>query len=474
MKNKVIIGLAALVAGFTSCKKEIDLLPTDSIVPANAFTTVNDLQQATNAAYYRYGWTSVMYVSALASDEVRFGANNSGAGQFVYRQQWNSDNTTGGDVIAAWGNMYSIIDQSNRTLAVLDQIRAANAFEDARKRILTANLLALRGIAHFELLRWYCKNYDPADPLGVPYSTRSSLTGTPPRNTVAEAVAGIEADLNQAVSLLPAVTPATFFDTVLNQISVKGFQARVALYKREWQRAADLANEVITSNVRPLQTGTNFLNIWNDQNRVGETLVRLHFNTSTAAGAIWTGTDGTLQFQPSNKLFNTFAANDIRTTAYFGVGSAANGIATGQRFINKFFISARGGRVVDPKCMRISEMYLIRAEALAELNNLTGAADAINTLRAARITGYAPVTYASRQDAIDDIMLERYKELAFEGFRFFDLKRKGLDVSRDPSDVDGGANSLWLRLPANNYRFILPIPAYELQANGSMVQNPGY
>ncbi|HAI83794.1 MAG TPA: hypothetical protein DCL43_09005 [Chitinophagaceae bacterium] len=474
MKYRNLLLGTALLASFASCKKDLDLLPTDLVTENNAFISVNDLQLATNVAYNRYGWTSAMYVSALASDEVRFGANNSGAGQFVYRLQYSADGTSGGDVIGAWGNMYSMIDQCNRIIPNIDRVPAANAFETGRKSIIRANLLALRATGHFELLRWYARPFTANDPLGVPVMTTSSLDGQPARNTVGETLAAIEADYAQALSLLPAVTPATFSDTVLNQINVKGLQARVALYKGEWQRAADLANEVINSNVRPLQTGTNFTNIWNDQNTTGEVLYRIRYNTSTAAGAMWTGTDGTLQFQPSNKLLDTYGTNDVRLTAYIGTGSAANGVATGQRFVNKFFISARGGRVVDAKCMRIAEMYLIRAEALAELNNLTGAADAINTLRAARITGYTPVTFASRQAAIDEIMLERYKELAFEGFRFFDLKRKGLPVARDARDVDGGANSNWLSLPVGNFRFTFPIPASELLANRNMVQNAGY
>ena len=73
--------------------------------------------------------------------------------------------------------------------------------------------------------------------------------------------------------------------------------------------------------------------------------------------------------------------------------------------------------------------------------------------------------------AINDIILERYKELAFEGFRFYDLKRRNLSLQRDASDVD---SPLWQTLPAGNFRFVYPIPAQELLANEAMVQNPGY
>ena len=116
-------------------------------------------------------------------------------------------------------------------------------------------------------------------------------------------------------------------------------------------------------------------------------------------------------------------------------------------------------------------MYLIRAEAKAELNDLAGAAADINSLRMQRITGYTPVTYADKAAAITDIILERYRELAFEGFRFYDLKRRGLPLQRQASDVD---SPLWQTLAVGDYRFVYPIPGNELLANRQMVQNSGY
>ena len=127
---------------------------------------------------------------------------------------------------------------------------------------------------------------------------------------------------------------------------------------------------------------------------------------------------------------------------------------------------------MDLKGIRTVEMYLIRAEARAELNDLAGAAADINTIRQNRITGYTPIgAYPDKASAINDILLERYRELAFEGFRFYDLKRRNLDVQRAASDVD---SPLWQTLPAGNYRFVFPIPIDEMLANPNMVQNDDY
>jgi hypothetical protein len=119
-------------------------------------------------------------------------------------------------------------------------------------------------------------------------------------------------------------------------------------------------------------------------------------------------------------------------------------------------------------------MYLIRAEAYAELGddaNVTlGAAD-LNFLRSRRISGYTDATFATSQELIDAVMTERFKELCFEGFRFFDLKRRGLSIERAPGDF---TSANWQSLPAGNFRFTLPIPVGELQANRNIRQNPGY
>ncbi len=93
-------------------------------------------------------------------------------------------------------------------------------------------------------------------------------------------------------------------------------------------------------------------------------------------------------------------------------------------------------------------------------------------LRSNRITGYVHIPIATKAILIDEILLERYKELCYEGQRYFDLKRRRLPVNRDLSDIGGIASSQNL-LPTD-FRYILPIPNQELQANPSMIQNTGY
>ncbi len=462
---KYILSAATLILVLGSCKKQLDLLPTDVFSDANAFRTIADAQLGVNEAYSRYGaYLNDMYASALVSDEAKIGYDNAGQGALTYRYQYSSDNTTGGDVIGAYFGYYSMIDQINRVLIKLPGV-IATASEEPRRSVLKGQLLALRAIAHFGVLQSYSKAYSATDAKGVPIVLISDPLTQPARNTIAQVVTQIETDLSDAFALLPVVTPTTFSDTVMNQVNINAYRARVALYKGDYQKAVDYSTAVISSNVKPLVTGSAFAGIWTDAN-ANETLFRIRYSTGTNIGAVWTTTAGLIYIAPSDKLVATYSTNDVRKGAYIGT-------ASGNNYVNKFFTSARGGRIVDMKASRIAEMYLIRAEAYAKLgtpNIVAGTAD-LNALRAQRILGYMPVTFTAASDLTAAVLDERFKELCFEGFRLFDLKRNNLPVQRNASDVTASA---WQVLPAGNFRFVFPIPQTEMLANPNMVQNDGY
>jgi starch-binding outer membrane protein, SusD/RagB family len=462
--SKYILYAVAGLASLSSCSKQLDLKPTDSFNENNAFLTLADAQLGTNAAYGRYGaYLNDMYVSALLADEAKLGFGNNGQGALTYRYQFNADATAGGDVTGAYPGYYVMIDQANRVLEKLPLV-TASASEEPRRNVLKGQLLALRAIAHFGLLQAYCKVYDPATK-GVPVMVKSDPAAKPARNTMGEVMTRIETDLNDAFALLPAVTPANFTDTVINQVNINAYRARIALYKKDYANAITYSSAVISSAVKPLALSADFPGIWTDIN-INETLFRIRYSTGANVGSLWTTTGGLIYIAPSDKLVATYATADIRKAAYIGTNA-------GNNYVNKFFTSSRGGRIVDLKACRISEMYLIRAEAYAKLatpNIVSGTAD-LNVLRAQRITGYVNQTFVTATDLINAVLDERYKELCFEGFRFFDLKRNGLPVQRNLSDV---TSATWQTLLANDYKMVLPIPQAEILANPNTIQNDGY
>lgn len=465
LKNKFIYLLSGGLLMLAGCKKELDKQPTDTFSNLNAYQTLPQIQLGVNEAYGRYSaYANDMYVNALLSDEAKLGAGNAGQGALTYRFQYTSDATAGGDVTGAYSAYYAMIDQINTVLGYLPAV-TINAGEEARRSVVKGQLLALRAIAHFSLLEFYADRYDPAK-IGVPVMVQSGdVFIKPKRNTMGEVMAQIEKDLNDAKALLPAVNASTFTDTVMNPINVAGYQARIALYKRDYQAAINYATTVINSAVKPLSTGTTFQGIWTDAN-TAEVLFRRRYASSTSIGSLWTTTGGLIYVAPSDKLVASYSSSDIRRSTYIATSG-------GNPLVYKFYTSSRGGRAVDIKAMRIAEMYLIRAEAYAKTGGATdlisGTAD-LNTLRAARISPYTNATFATADALTAAVMDERFKELCFEGFRFFDLKRNNMPVQRLASD----ANTEWQTLNPGDYRFTLPIPAFELLANPNTVQNPGY
>ena len=124
--------------------------------------------------------------------------------------------------------------------------------------------------------------------------------------------------------------------------------------------------------------------------------------------------------------------------------------------------------------MRLGEIYLLHAEALAMTGDLEGATAYVNRIRNRAGIKEIPVP-SSKEAAIDAILKERRLELAFEGFRFFDLYRHGFDRTKAIHDAMPLKDSYWMsRLPLTEETVLMPIPQTALDNNPSLVSNPGY
>ncbi|MBO5814895.1 MAG: RagB/SusD family nutrient uptake outer membrane protein [Bacteroidales bacterium] len=124
--------------------------------------------------------------------------------------------------------------------------------------------------------------------------------------------------------------------------------------------------------------------------------------------------------------------------------------------------------------MRLGEIYLLHAEALAMTGDLAGATEYVNKVRTR--AGIKTIAVPSSQEAmIDAILKERRLELAFEGFRFYDLLRHGFERAKTIHDAMPQQDSYWQpRFPLTEETVFMPIPQTALDNNPSLVQNPGY
>ncbi|MEO6916214.1 MAG: RagB/SusD family nutrient uptake outer membrane protein [Chitinophagaceae bacterium] len=462
LTNKILVIFAGMVLA-SSCSKQLALLPSDSVVESLAFPTVASLERGIIGVYAQFNgaYDDEIYASALYSDEATLPTeNNTGRGVATYRWQVDPGD---GDVTSAWFSYYFAIDRANRVLAAADKIKGINATEESQRLRIKGEALALRAFGHLQLMINYSENYELTS-LGVAYMEKSEIS-KPSRITVGADITKINADLTLAATLIPSTFTSTSSSRITQNV-LYAIRARTALYAKNWDDAIAASTSAI--NAVPLASRANYPLIWTDksvaeviwknvrdvsQERIGDT----YYDRSLAK----------IMYGPSSELASSFTTTDIR------LASTVLSRGAGRNSLGKYI----GGDANEPnradvKVFRTAEMYLIRAEAYAEKANLTGAAADLNGLRAARISPYVPQVYTDKPSFITEVIQERFKELAFEGQRMSDLKRRLLPVTRLAVDAINALGAVTLN-PADKV-YYYPIPDSEIKANENMVQNPRY
>lgn len=477
MKKIKILILSSVLVTLFSCQKLIEIKETDFIGGDIALKTVLNNEQGIIGAYAAMNVEMGILLNAVFADEVVTADFYNAA--TVHEWQYGTQDVSIRDNFTAITLYYLIIDRVNRVLQALPNATAANATQEALRSRIRGEALFLRAFSHFELYRYYSNSAVGSD-LAMAYMEIPSLQPQA-RITVAPYFQKLKSDLASAKPLLPAYSATADIFRATN-LAVTALQARVALYLKEWNDAITYSTEYI--NAIPLASRSDFAGIWTDANK-SELAFKLSRTASVGAriGSLFRGTSanasniGTITWTVSQKLWDMYdQANDVRFTSYFKNEPLLVGAGRKYtRLIKKYEGTTYGTsneNVADAKVFRTGEMYLIRAEARAENNDLVGAAVDLNALRSARINGYTPVILASKDAALAAIMDERFKELPYEGHRFWDLKRRNLAVVRNAVDLPTTTSPT--TLPAGNFRFLLPIPSTEVQANPLIQQNPGY
>ena len=465
MNNKIIkaIFFTCISVGLLSCQKYLDKIPIDSVPEDAVFTSMVGLQNAIIGAYAGVSPAveDEIYQTALVTDEATLPTeNNTGRGVIVYR--WQYDAGTGGEASVSFRDFYFALNRVNKILDNIDGVPANDAAEEATKKQIRGEALALRAYCHFELLKSFAAGFNASD-LGVAYMS-NSVIGSPSRNTTGEVFTKAKADLAASLTFLPtSLTQNTRF----TRNAVIALQAQIALYEKDWDGALTYSSQLISTV--PLATPTQFQAIWKDQSNA-EVIWKLKRNVgdNRIGDTYFDRTQNKIIYAPSKELRDTYdQVNDVRFGAY------VLDLGGGRFTLNKY----RGGdaanvNLADIKVFRAGEIYLIRAEANAEKNNLVAGAADLNALRRARITGYVDEVFAAKDALLNAIMLERFKELAFEKSRYFDLKRKLLNITRIPEDAINALGAV--NLDPSKREYLMPIPLAEINANKNMQQNTGY
>lgn len=483
MKKRYIYMLAIGLMTFASCDKELEQEPYNALSTGQAFKTPADFENAVRGAYTGlrggsyYGGQdggSMIITPDIISDNLIINSQGRFSQQTTYQLNYTANSTWN-----IWNNAYTTILRANYILENIDKLT-----DGPVKSNIKAEALALRALAHFDLLRVYSKNYTGASDsdLGVPYVTATDPNQKPGRNPLKQSYDLVIADFLEAEAGINPTNGVGRF----NKAAVQGLLGRVYLYMGQWEKSVEKSTAAIANApaANGLASRAEFPLIWTDGTEK-DVLFKLKIldNDATPAVNVGVGYQQTVtgnvraEYSPTCEIVGQYQANDIRTSTYIGE-STYSGLTA--KYVKKHVGRATGAlNVVDVKILRLSEVYLNRAEALYNLGRQAEALADLNTIRSRRYQDDIPLV-AVGQELYNAILNERRLELAFEGHRFFDLKRLNLPIERSATQGDaadcGGvvAPAAARSLPVGNFRWLLPIPQAEIDANENIVQNPEY
>lgn len=474
--KKIILGLALASTGvFTSCHDFLTEEPKLKQSNELTFATFDNLNNAAAGVYAIFQSASWYDGAFILQSELRAGnaknpKNASGSGRYLTDTQWNYNES---NTSAVWSCAYYTISRANNVINNLDGKTSSEVSQQQVDNV-KAECLFLRALSYFDLVITYCQPYNynvtDDDKMGVPLCLTTE-NGKPARDSKQAVYDQIVSDLLTAESLMSddySRSGATDAAAVVSKSAIQALLSRVYLYMEEWQKSADYATKVINSGKYSLASGTAYTSMFHAETapKGGEIIFEVYGSNKNEYwdGSGWThlpyittkGCSGDVC--GTKDLYDLYDANDIRKTMFDE--------DSGDYYPTKFTGKSTG---VSPNytnipLLRLSEMYLNRAEALvhgATISGTTAEAD-LKTLASKR--GATPEAATKT-----GVFIERRKELAFEGQIAYDYARTNTSLTR--TDFDETKNK---DVAFPSYMWAMPIPKSERDANPNVAQNPGY
>lgn len=527
MKKQIIKVLICVIAlgSVNSCRDALDIVQEGELTNDNVYKSTGDLRRVLDGDIYRtLSILSEVNFASKFTDETGIGPRNSEFGIGIH--QFYVDITTP-DAADIWEANYRTI---NKVVRLLDGAKKITPADDelAAYNSYLAEGRALRAFSYLQLMAHY--STDMADPnaLGVMIIDHiPDFSEQFARSKNSEVYKVIEDDLNFAeANLNQGISPSRFSTQYfVTKAMIYATKARFYLYTKNYDKAKDYAQLAISTsglslatadvtgitgsgydvmkslwhrNITAANTKMPYMKMLHDIDR-GEVIFGFSrpINVNSTNANLWENIGGLYatnnstftgsQYDMGRNLYNIMSSTngDVRKYCYIDLSSLfADDYLTIPDYIQKdaLIIKKYPGKTGfllrnDIKVFRLSEMYFILAEAAAQ-NNLPLAASYIKAVRDARNFKGATTlpVYSNVKEALTDVLKERRVELAFEGHRYVDLRRlknvTGLSIDRNITD--DVKKDLPVSIPIEDFRWTLPIPRAELQANKLIQQNPGY
>lgn len=492
--NDILIRMAAMLAVVLSLNSCLEKNPGDFILEEEGMLTLADAEQTLTGIYSAYmsGGLYSGYLTLtpdIQSDLVYAVQGNSNA----YGNIWQWDiRSTSAEIEAVYASLYTVIGRCNFFLDLVGDLRAGLT-DDASIETLdfyTGEVYCARALAYSELIKCFCKAYDPAtadSELGVVLRTSYFKKEPVVRASLKESYELVISDLEKAESLLDEKYDS-FDSPYFTDASANAIRARVALYMQDWDNAVKYSTRLIESDAFSLATARSYVTtsqtfldyMWTNDTSY-EHIWRIGYTQTSYGnpqGSVFLNftTDYTYYYPdyvPAQWVLDLYQSADRRYYAYFaelqtGYSHQLSWPLLVKYYGNETLISLLIYHVNMPKPLRLAEQYLIRAEANCRKGNYSAASADLTELRESRFTTGGAVS-VNAGNWLETISEERVRELYMEGFRLHDLKRWGKGFKRTPqahSQKEGSS----LEIEAGNPMFVWPIPKHELEAPGSDIK----
>lgn len=507
--NLYILLVFALAGGILAgCKKALEVRPVDAIEASTALTSRDAINATINGTYARlkgvriYGRDLIALPEALADNG--YATNKSGRllpeANNVFNAHFQPD---------LWRTGYRAINDINLVFEAIPKLDVQPAVTPAEVALWEGQLYFMRALYHFNMVLAYA--YIPGavvaaqDRGGIPIMLKGTKNiqeaplVLPARAPIADVYNQIVSDLEAANARLPFTTGSGFTNTA-NKVAAQALLSRVNLYRKNYTEARRWADSCITRVGSRLTNASNYVTNWriathqetlfqvfyatNSENTGVNESLQTSFTTLVTPG-VQTITGGFGDLVPTLTLLNDLGISlaggntevnyrtnnhviasrsaDVRNLLY-EPGTSGRGkiyVETTKYVGKNGFINLDNVPVI-----RIAEVYLNRAEALATpgspvLNEAQALAD-LNTILTNR---GLPAVNLTGTALYDEILRQRRLELAFEGHRFWDLKRLGRDLIKSPH---------YNNVAFTDPRILAALPQREVDGNPNLKQNFGY
>lgn len=467
-KLSITIAMAALLAIQYSCKKDLNAPPSQAIVEGNVVVDQKSAENALNGAYSRFAgaatrlnilshsWAQYHEIApAMLAGLMQYG--------FGTLAEYQNAVTPAGSA-SYWTVPYNILNAANGVIKEVGALEDAKIVPASRKAEILAEARFLRAYAHWMLLGYFSEWYKLTSPYGV-LLRKEPLTlsnSSYPRSTVQESYDFILQDLDYAIANAADVRPNYY----ANKTAAKALKARVLMMRgqaADYTQVITLANDITTNpnyqleaslkdlfQVKGLTSKEVILGVTPYPNQVGRRATYEFVQSSV--------------YLVSPQFRNLLTGDPRSAWMYAKPVNPLTASIKDSFYLTKYF----GPKVEDAYAFRLTEMYLLKAEALVRSGGST--TEAKNILK--NIEGRAGVTDFSAVDnanTSDQLLIEIFKEtarnmVAEDGMEWFALLRLPFATVKQlrPTITD-------------QKQYIFPIPTTEFQLNSSIgPQNPGY